>query len=169
MRLHLGEQLLVYTLRGAGQRKLTQGRQICWRKEMLQSTFRLLRNVDFTFLEPLDQIIRREIDQLDGIGTIEYCVGHCLTHPDVCDLRNYIVKAFDVLNVNGRVNVDAVAHQLFDIEITFGMAAAFGIGVRQLINQYDLWMSLNDGVDIHLGQRLPFILNLTARDDLQAR
>ena len=135
----------------------------------MQSTFGLLGDVDFAFLEPLDQIVRREVDQFDSIGAIENSIGHCLTDPDVRDLSHYVVEAFDVLNVNGRVNVDAVAHQFFDIEITFGMAAAFGIGMRQLINQYDLWTSLNDGVDIHLGQRLPFILNLTARDDLQAR
>src|SRR5262249_8731339 len=38
-----------------------------------------------------------------------------------------------------------------------------------LIAQRDLRMLRNDGVDIHLGQRLPFILNLTAGDDIQAR
>jgi hypothetical protein len=60
--LHLGEQLLIDPLGSATQGKLTQGRQIGRREEMLQSAFSLLGNVDFTFLEPLDQIIGREID-----------------------------------------------------------------------------------------------------------
>jgi hypothetical protein len=136
---------------------------------MLQSTFSLLRNVDFTFLEPLDQIVGREIDQFDGIGAIEYSVWHCLTHPDVSDLRYHVVEAVDVLDVDRGVDVNAVAHQLFDVEVTLGVAAALSIGVSEFVDQHNLWVSRNNGVDIHLGQRLPFIVNLTARNDFQPR
>jgi hypothetical protein len=38
---------------------------------MRQRPFRLLGHVDFSLLESLDQIVGHEIDQLDGIGTIE--------------------------------------------------------------------------------------------------
>ncbi len=136
---------------------------------MLQSAFSLLGNVDFTFLEPLDQIIGRQVDQFDGISTIEHCIRHCLTYADVRDLRNHVIETFDMLNIDGRVNVDAVTHQLFDIEITLWMAASFSIGVSEFVDQHDLRMSRNNGVDIHLAQHLPFILNLTARNDFQAR
>ena len=117
---------------------------------MLQGAFSLLRNVDFTFLEPLDQVIWCQIDQLDGVGSVEHCVGHRLTHPDMRDLRNHVIEAFDVLNINGRVNVDAVAHQLFDIEEALGVPAPFSICVSEFVDQHDLRMSRNDGVDIHL-------------------
>ena len=36
------------------------------------------------------------------------------------------------------VDVDAVAHQFFDVEIALGMAAAFGVGVGEFVDQHDL-------------------------------
>ena len=70
-RLHLREQLLVDPLGGAAQRQLAQRRQVGGREEMLERPLGLLRDVDLAFLEPLDQIVGREIDQLDGVGAIE--------------------------------------------------------------------------------------------------
>src|SRR6516164_6475199 len=111
---------------------------------MLQRVFGLLRNVNLSFLEALDQIVRREIDNLDGIGAIEDSVGHRFAYPNVGDLRNDVIEAFDMLNIDGGVDVDAVAHQLFDIEVAFGVAAAFGVGMGKLVDQNDLRMARND-------------------------
>jgi len=41
--------------------------------------------------------------------------------------------------------------------------------VSEFVDQHNLRVSRNNGVDIHLGQRLPFIVNLTARNDFQPR
>ena len=75
-RLHFGEQLLVHPLGGAAQRKLAQRDQIGGREEMHQRAFGLQRNVDFAFFEPLDQIVRREVDQLHRVGAVEYRVRY---------------------------------------------------------------------------------------------
>ncbi len=71
VRLHLGEQLLVDPLGGAAQRQLAQRRQVAGRKKMLERALGLRRDVDLAFLQSLDQIVGREVDQLDRVGAIE--------------------------------------------------------------------------------------------------
>lgn len=65
------EQLLVDTFGGSPQSQLTQGREIGGGKIVLERSLRLLGNVDLAFFETLDQIIRCQVDKLDGIGAIE--------------------------------------------------------------------------------------------------
>ncbi len=133
--LHLGEQLLVHALGGATQSEFAERGKICRRKEILKRAFGLLGNVDFAFLQALNQIVRCEVDQLDGVGTIEDGVRHRLAHTHTRDLCDHVIETFDVLDVDRGIDVDAVAHQLFDIEIALGVAAAFDVGVRKFIDR----------------------------------
>src|SRR5438552_5639236 len=48
------------------------------------------------------------------------------------------------------------------------MAATFSVGVGELVDQYDLWMTRNDRVQIHFGEQLAFIFDLSARNCFQA-
>ena len=168
VRLHLGEQLLVDALGGAPQGELAQRRQVGGREEMLERALGLLGDVDLAFLEPLDQVVGRQIDQLDGVGAVEHGVRHRLAHAHMRDLRDDVVEAFDVLDIDRGVDVDAAAHQLFDIEIALRMAAAFDVGMRELVDQHDLRPAGDDGVEIHLLEPLSFVLDAPARNDLQA-
>ena len=167
VRLHLGEQLLVHALGRAAQRELAQRRQIGGREEVLERPLGLLGDVDLAFLQALDQIVRREVDQLDGIGAVEDRVRHGLAHADVRDLRDDVVQALDVLDVDGGVDVDAVAQQLFDVEIALGMAAAGRVGVGELVDQHDLRPAGDDGVEVHLLEPLALVFDAPARDDLE--
>ena len=83
------------------------------------------------------------------------------------NLRDDVIEAFDVLNVDRRVNIDAAPHQLFDVEIALRMAAAFGIGVREFVDKDDLRSAGDDGVEIHLLKRLAFVLDVSAWNDLE--
>jgi len=83
----------------------------------------------------------------------------------VGDLRDHIVQAFNVLDIDGGVDVDAMAHQLFDVEIPFRMAAAFHIRVRELINQHDLWSARDDRIEVHLLEHHSFMVDAPARND----
>ena len=69
------------------------------------------------------------------------------------DLRDDVVQALDVLDVDGGVDVDAVAEQLLDIEIALGVAAAGRVGVGELVDQHDLRTARDDGVEVHLLER----------------
>ena len=74
---------------------------------------------------------------------------HSFAHAHMGDLRDNVIEAFDVLDIDCRIDVDAVAHQLFDVEVAFRMTAAFGVGMCQLIDQDDLRMPGDDGIEIH--------------------
>ena len=135
---------------------------------MLERALGLPGDVDFAFLEPLDQVVGREVDQFDGVGAVEHGVRHCFAHAHMRDLRDHVVEALDVLDVDGRVDVDAVAHQLFDIEIALGMAAAFDVGVGELVDQDDLRPAGDDGVEVHFLEPLALVFEAPARNDFQA-
>jgi len=47
------------------------------------------------------------------------------------------------------------------------MAAAFDVGVGELIDEHDLRPARNDGVEVHLFERLSFVIDMPARDDFQ--
>ena len=49
---------------------------------MLECALGLFRDVDLAFLEPLDQVVWGDVDELDGVGAIENRVGHGLAHAD---------------------------------------------------------------------------------------
>ena len=136
---------------------------------MLKRAFSLPGNVDLALPHTLYEVVGGQVDQFDGIGAIEYRVRHGFAHPHVRDLGDHVVEAFDVLDIDGGVNVDAVAHQLFDVEITFRVAAAFDVGVSEFVDQNDLRMTSDDGIEVHLLEPLTLIENAPARHDFEAR
>ena len=80
--------------------------------------------------------------EFDRRGLIEDRVGHGFAHAHARDLRDHIVEALDVLDVERGIDVDAVVQQLFHVEIALGMAASRRIRVGELIDQCDLRMAL---------------------------
>ncbi len=135
---------------------------------MLERPLGLFRDVDLAFLQPLDQLVRREIDDLDVVRLVEERIRHSFAHADASDLRHNIVQALDMLNVERRVDVDAGGEQVFDIEVALGMAAAGRVRMGKLVDQDDLRMALEDGVEIHLLKHVPVIIDLEPRDDFEA-
>ena len=152
--LHVGQQLLVDPLGGAPQRQFAQRGQVARREIMLQRTLGLFGDIDLAFLQPLDQVIGRKVDQFDGVGAVEHRIGYGLSHPHMRDLRDHVVEAFDVLDVDGRIDVDAVGEQFLDIEIAFGMPAAGGVGMGEFIDQRDLRPPRDQRIEVHLLERL---------------
>src|SRR5438270_10040163 len=98
----------------------------------------LLRHIDLTLAQTLDQIFGREIDDLDIVGLVEDAVGHRLAHPYPGDLGNDVVQALDMLDVERGEDVNPSGDDLLDIEITFGVAAAGGVGMGELVDKNEL-------------------------------
>ena len=153
-RLHLVEQLLVDALGRAPERELAQSGEIGRREEVLERALGLLGDVDLALFQALDQVVGGEVDELDGVGAIEDRVRHGLAHADTGDLRHDVVQAFDVLDVERRVDVDALAQQLFDVEIALGVPAAGDIGVGELVDERQVRAARDQGVEIHLLERV---------------
>ena len=132
---HVGLHLRVHPLGGPSERQLAQRDQIALAEEVVDRLPGLLGDVDLAFLQALEEIIGRQVDQLDLVGALEHRIGHRLADDHPGDLRDQIVQALDVLDVQRRVDRDAGVQQLEDVLPPLGVARARRVGVRQLIDQ----------------------------------
>ena len=60
------------------------------------------------------------------------------------------------------------AEQFLDIEIALGMTTAGRVGVGEFVDQRDLRVAGDDGVEIHLLERLPLVFEASAGNDLES-
>ncbi len=165
--LHVGQQLLVHPLRRASQRQFAQRGEVSRRKIMANRPFRGARDIDLALLEPLDQVVRRDVDDLDVVGAVHDGIRHGFPHADAGDFGDDVVQAFDMLDVQGGVDVDAGGQQLLDVEIALGVAGAGGVGVGQLVHQHDGRAADQDGVEVHLVEQPVLVVDPAAGNDLQ--
>src|SRR6516165_238061 len=136
------------------------GCEVTPREEMTNRSLGLLRHVDFAFVQTLDQILGREIDDLDIVGLVQHAVGHGLAYAYPSDLGDDVVQAFDMLDIQGGKNVDAGGDDFLDVEIALGVAASGRVGVSELVDQCELGAALENGVKIHLGQEVTLVVDL---------
>ena len=164
----MNQELVVDTLGGAAQRQLAQRGQVARREIVLDRPRCRLRKIDLAVMQTLDQVVRRQVDDLDIVGPVDDGIGHGLAHPDAGDLRDDVVQAFDMLDVQRGVDVDSPGKQLLDIEVALGMAAARGVGMGQFIDQDERRPPGENGIEIHLLEPAALVLDLPARNDLEA-
>ena len=149
------------------QRKLPERGQIAGREIMVERALGLLGNVDLAFLEPLDQLLGRQVDHLDIVGLVEHQIRHRLAHADARDLRHDVVQAFDMLDVERGVHVDAGREQFLHVEIALRMPGTWRVGMGQLVHQRDLRTALQERVQVHLVQDMAVILDPRAGEHLE--
>ena len=141
-------------LRHAAQRELAQGNQVRFAEEPLDGRAGLLRDVDLASMQTREEIVGRQVDELDLVGLVEDAIGQCLALLGARDLRDKVVETLEMLNVQRRPNVDAGVEQLFDILPTFRMArrrlAAHQVRVRELVDEQDPGSALERRVEIEL-------------------
>ena len=77
-------------------------------------------------------------------------------------------KAFDVLDVECRPDIDAGVEQFLDILVAFGMAAVRRIGMRQFIDDDEFRPPGQRSIEIELHQRVAAIGDRLARQDFKA-
>jgi hypothetical protein len=73
-------------------------------------------------------------------------------------------KALDVLDVDGRKDVDMGIEQEQHVFVALGVATAFDVGMCQLVDQNDLRLALQDGIDVHLGEDGSFVVDVARSD-----
>ncbi len=168
VRLHVGAHLLVHPIRRPAQRHLAQGGQVAWAKELAQRPLRLGRHINLTRLQPGQQLIDRQVNQLDFVRFVKHPVGHRLLHRHARDLRDHVVEALQMLDIHRRVDVDAAIQQFQDILVAPAMARAGRVSVRQFVYQGDLRPAAEHRVGVHLAQSGAAIGDCLPGDDLQA-
>ncbi len=162
---HVNEHLLVDPLRRAPERQLAQRGQVSGLEIVAQRPLGLGRDIDLALVQPLDQVVGRDIHHLDVVGAIENPVGHRLANADMGDLRHDVVEAFDVLDVERRIDVDAGGQQLLDVEIALGVAAAGDVGMGELVDEDEGRLARQDRVEVHLLEDTLAVLDAAAGND----
>jgi hypothetical protein len=72
-----------------------------------------------------------------------------------------------VLDVDRSDDVDARVHEIEHVFVSFGVARARHIRVRQLIHDDDFGLARPDGVNVHFLERYAVVVQLLARHGLQ--
>ena len=110
-------------------------RQVALAEKILHRPLGLLRGVDLAFFQALQKVIRGKVDQLHLIGLFQHRVGQGFPHDDAGDLGHDVVEAFQMLNVEGGVNVDAAVQQFHHVLPALGVAGPLHVGVGQFVHQ----------------------------------
>jgi hypothetical protein len=124
--------------------------------------------VDVAVREPAAQRLRGDVDQLELLGTADDLVGHrlLLAHPG--DLLDDVVDALQVLDVDRGEHGDPGGQQPLDVLPALLVARAGDVGVRELVDERDLWRAGEDRVHVELGELAAAVDDRTPRHDLEA-
>ncbi len=83
-------------------------------------------------------------------------VSRCLTPGDRLD---HVVQRLEVLDVHGGDDVDAGVEELVDVLPPLGVAGAGDVRVRELVDERDLRVPGEDGVEVHLLEACAAVLD----------
>ena len=161
------DHLIVDAIGGAAQRQFAQRRQIAGGEEILCRPPRRLRHIHLAFVQALNELVGREIDQNDVGRLPQDPVGNGLTHGDPGDARDDVSETFQMLNVERRPHVDARVEQLLDVLPALGMSAVRSVGVGELVDDDQLGLALERRVQIEFLDRAPVVFNHAPRQDFE--
>ena len=101
------DHLVVDAIGRAAQRQFAQRGQIAGGEEVLGRPPGRLRHIDLAFVQALNELVGREVDQHDVGGLLQDRVGHGLAHGDAGDAGDDVGEAFEMLDVERGPDVDA--------------------------------------------------------------
>ena len=127
-----------------------------------------LRHVDLARAQPRQQFVGRQVDQLDFVGGLEERVGQRFVDANAGDLADDIVEAFDVLDVERRVDVDAGGEQFVDVLPALRVTRAGRVGVRQFVDQNERRPARERRVEVEFLDRRALDVEHQRRQLLQA-
>ena len=76
------DHLVVDPVGGPAKRQFPQRRQVARGEEILRRAARRLGHIDLAFVQALDQLLRRDVDENDVGRLLQDTVGHGLAHDD---------------------------------------------------------------------------------------
>ncbi len=158
----------VHVLGRAPQRQLAERRQVALAEELLDRARGLVGQVDLALLEPAQQVLGRQVHELDLVRLVEQAVGQRLAHHDSGDALDEVVHALEVLDVECRPDVDAGLDQLARVLPALGVARARRVRVRELVEQQHAGLARERLVDVELQEPHAAVLDLARRQPLEA-
>ncbi len=158
-----GPHLIVHPVGGTAQGQLAQGDQIAFTEEVLDRPLGLPSDVNLTFVQALAQIVRGQIHQHHFICRVEEGIRDRLPYLDAGDAAHHVVKAFQMLHVDGGKDINARFQQLFNVLPAFGVTRAGGVAVRQLVHQDQCRTAGEGGVQIEFRHQTTTMMNTPGR------
>ena len=143
---------------------LAEGDEITAAEEVGEGTLGAIEGIDIAATHAGGESFGGEIGEDDFVGTIEDPVRDCLADGDAGEALDARGEALDVLDVDGGEDVDVGVEEEEDVFIALGGAAAVDVGVGELVDEDDLGMASEDGVDVHLGEDGALVIDLTGWD-----
>ncbi len=137
-------------------------------KKCSRGALRLVGEVHLPLAQPLEQLLRGDVHELDLVRALEDGVGHRLAHLHAGDLRDDVVQALDVLHVEGGVDVDPRVEQLEHVLPALGVARAGRVGVGELVEEQDPRAPRQRGVEVELLEDPAAVGDAAARQHLEA-
>jgi hypothetical protein len=146
--------------------ELLQGGEIGETEIARQRRIHPLLGDDEALGQPAAKRRGRQVDELDLAGPHER-VGHRLGRVHAGDPGDQRAQRFDVGDVEGGIDVDAVGEQLTDVVPAFRVPLAGEVGVGQLVHQGQLRATVQDGGDVQLGKADAPVGDRTSRQDFE--
>ena len=161
-------QALVHLVGQPEQGQFPQRGEVAGAEVVGQRGVDLLRRVDVPVRHPAAQRLRGDVDQFDLVGGADHGVRHGLPLRHSGDLLDDVVQGLQVLDVDVGDDLDARGQQFLDVLPALGVPRARHVGVRELVDQRDLRLAGQHGVEVHLLEHRAPVGDLGAGDDLQA-
>ncbi len=109
----------------------------------------LFRHVDLAVAQALQQFAGRQVDQHQIKGFLQHPVRQRFTHLHAGDAAHLVIQAFQMLDVDGGIHINAGGEQFLNILPALRVSTAGCIGVRQFVDQYQARRSLEQRVEVH--------------------
>ena len=161
-------EVAVQAVGRAAQGQLAQVGEVLLGEEVRERRLGALGAVDLAALQTLHEVVGIKVHQLHRRGVVEDAVGDALLHHHLGGGGHLVVQAFQVLHVHGGENVDARVQQLFHVAVAFGVAAAGGVRVGQLVHEDEAGLAREGRVHVELAQRDALVRDLAYGQLLQA-
>lgn len=139
-----------------------KGDEISAAEEVGESALDTVGGVDVSAAHAGSEGLGGEIAHDDLIGAIEDPVGNGLPDGDSGEALDAWCEAFDVLDVDGGEDIDASVEKEKNVFVAFGKAASLDVGMGELVDEGDLWLAGEDGVDVHLREDGSLVIDLAA-------
>ena len=161
------DHLVVDPVRGAAQRQLAQRGQIARGEEALDRPPGGLRHVDLAFIQALNELVRREVDQDDVARLLQDPVRDGLAHDDAGNSGHDVGEALEMLDIERRPYVDAGREKLLDVLPALGMAAVRRIGMGEFVDDDQFGLASQRRVEVEFLDRAAVVLDLAPRQDFE--
>ena len=159
---------LVHRVGHLAEGHLAEGPEIGGGEEVQQGRLDPFLGVHLPSPQARLQRLGRQVDEHHLVGVEEQLVGDRLADAHARQLEDAVVEALEVLDVDGRDDVDAGELQHLDVLVTLRARHAGRVGVRELVHEGDLGRARDHRIDVHVAQRHAAVLDLERGDDLQA-